>query len=88
MRRRSLSGQMAGFDRFQKRYNIKEYKQHGEGVSAEVNTPLAIQQMNNLRLSAQTTTLVISSTWMKQAYFGSYNQIALLQLNRLAEKEE
>jgi hypothetical protein len=37
-------------DRFKKRYNIKEYKQHGEGASAEVNTPLAIQQMNNLRL--------------------------------------
>jgi hypothetical protein len=37
-------------DRFKKRYNIKEYRQHGEGASAEVNTPVAIQQMENLRL--------------------------------------
>ena len=36
-------------DRFKKLYNIKEYKQHGEGASAEVNMPSAIQQMNNLR---------------------------------------
>jgi hypothetical protein len=37
-------------DRFKRRYNIKEYKQHGEGASAEVNTLSAIQQMDNLRL--------------------------------------
>jgi hypothetical protein len=37
-------------DRFKRRYNIKEYRQHGEGASAEVNTLLAIQQINDLRL--------------------------------------
>jgi hypothetical protein len=36
-------------DRFKKRYNIKEYKRHGEGASAEVNTLSAIQQMDDLR---------------------------------------
>jgi hypothetical protein len=29
-------------DRFKRRYNIKEYKQHGEGASAEVNTLSAV----------------------------------------------
>ena len=37
-------------DRFKRRYNIKEYKQHGEGASAEVNTLSAIQQIDNLCL--------------------------------------
>ena len=37
-------------DWFRRCYNIKKYKQHGEGASAEVNTPLAIQQMDDLRL--------------------------------------
>jgi hypothetical protein len=36
-------------DRFKKRHNIKEYKLHGEGGSADIHNEDAVKQMDNLR---------------------------------------
>jgi hypothetical protein len=36
-------------DRFKGRFKIKEYVQHGEAASAEVNTSKAIEQMDKVR---------------------------------------
>ena len=40
-------------DRFKKRHNIKEYKQHGEGASADTTSQEAIIQMENLRAECE-----------------------------------
>jgi hypothetical protein len=44
-------------DRFKKRHNIKEYKLHGEGASADVYSEDAIKQMDNLRTECSTYAL-------------------------------
>jgi hypothetical protein len=44
-------------DRFKKRHNIKEYKLHGEGASADIDGEDAIKQMDNLRAECSTYAL-------------------------------
>jgi hypothetical protein len=44
-------------DRFKKRHNIKEYKLHGEGASADIDSEDVTKQMDNLRAECSTYAL-------------------------------
>ena len=64
---------------FKKKFNIKEYVQHGEGAAADINSDANIAQIKELRDLCSRYPEKISLMWMRQGFFGRWRQQGLLQ---------